>query len=72
MVFNPLTLIPVNSPAHYFFNDLLMYIACDKECAMATRVPNPISLYYTLKERLLNNLPFDIKHVLMYRRTHLE
>ena len=24
-----------------------VYIACDKECAMATRVPNPISLYCT-------------------------
>ena len=33
---------------------------------MATHVPNPISLYYTRKERLLNNLPFGIKHVLMY------
>ena len=38
---------------------------------MATRVPDPISLYYTRKERLLNNLPFDIKHILMYRRTRL-
>ena len=24
-----------------------VYIACDKECTMATRVPNPISLYCT-------------------------
>ena len=24
-----------------------------------------------IKERLSNNLPFDINHVLMYRRTHL-
>ena len=33
----------------FFLNVLLIYIyiACDKQCAMATRVPNPISLYYT-------------------------
>ena len=24
-----------------------VYTACDKECTMDTRVPNPISLYYT-------------------------
>ena len=54
---------------YWFIN---IYIACDKECAMATHVPDAISLYYTWKERLSNNLPFDIKHVLMYSRTHLE
>ena len=59
-------------PAYFFFKCFIkVYIACDKECAMATRVPNPISLYCTWKERLLNNLPFYIKHVFMYRRTHL-
>ena len=72
MVFNPYACEFART--YIFLNDLLIYIyiACDKECAMATCVPNPISLYYTWKERLSNNLPFEIKHVLIYRRTHLE
>ena len=38
---------------------------------MATRVPNPISFYYTSNENLLNKLSGSIKYVLMYTRTHL-
>ena len=38
---------------------------------MATRVPNPISFYYTSNESLLNKLSCSIKYVLMYTRTHL-
>ena len=38
---------------------------------MATRVPNPISFYYTSNESLLNKLSGSIKHVLMYTRTPL-
>ena len=38
---------------------------------MATRVPNPISFYYTSNESLLNKLSGSIKHALVYTRTHL-
>ena len=38
---------------------------------MATRVPNPISFYYTSNESLLNKLSGSIKHVFVYTRTHL-
>ena len=38
---------------------------------MATRVPNPISFYYTSNESLSNKLSYSIKYVLMYTRTHL-
>ena len=38
---------------------------------MATRVPNPISFYYTSNESLFNKLSSTIKYVLMYTRTHL-
>ena len=38
---------------------------------MATRVPNPISLYYTSNESVLYKLSCSIKYVLMYTRTHL-
>ena len=38
---------------------------------MATHMPNPISVYYTSSESLLNKLSGSIKYVLMYTRTHL-
>ena len=31
----------------FFRNIFKVYIACDKECTMATHMPNPLSLYYT-------------------------
>ena len=39
--FNPLARIL------FFKRFINVYIACNKECTMATRVTNPISLYYT-------------------------
>ena len=55
------TLIPANSPAHYFFKRFInIYIACDKECAMATRVPNPISLYYNIHEKKGYRITFPL------------
>ena len=53
------------------FFKINVYTTCDKECVMATRVPNPIRFYYTSNESLLNKLSFNIKYVLMYTRTHL-
>ena len=50
---------------------IVLYNTGDKECVMATRVPNPISFYYTSNESLLNKLSGSIKYVLMYTRTHL-
>ena len=38
---------------------------------MAVRVPNAIRFYNASNESLLNELSFNIKHVLMYTRTHL-
>ena len=52
-----------------------MYVCryvCDKECMMATLVPNPVSFYYTSNKDLLNKLSFSIKYVLMYTRTRLK
>ena len=43
----------------------------DKECVMATCVPNPISFYYTSNESLSNKLSGSIKYVFMHTRTHL-
>ena len=47
------------------------YTTYDKECVMATRIPNPISLYYTSNESILNKISCSIKYVLIYTRTHL-
>ena len=42
------------------------YITCDKECTMATRLPNPISLYLLyMKRKVVKQPSFSIKHVLM-------
>ena len=54
-MFNPLTrnfqknwhFYTKNEKREFFFK-IKVYTTCDKECVMATRVPNPISFYYTL------------------------
>ena len=54
-----------------FFFKINVYTTRDKECIMATYVPNPIRFFYTSNESLLNKPSFSIKYVLMCTRTHL-
>ena len=63
-------IIVTSAKTHDLFK-IHVYITCDKECAIATRVPNPIRFYYVSNESLLNKLSLNIKYVLMYTRTHL-
>ena len=51
LVFNPLT---HKNMKRYIYTDIAnksrfmkVYTTCGKECVVATRVPNPIGLYYT-------------------------
>ena len=48
-----------------------VFSTCDKECVMATGVPNPISFYYISNESLLNKLSCSIKYVTRSEKTGL-
>ena len=57
------------------FLKINVYTTYDKECVMATRVPNPIRFCYTYNrtsnESLLHKFSFSVKYVLMCTRTNL-
>ena len=54
-----------------FLFKIKVYTTYDKECVMATHMPNPIRFCYTSNESLLNKLFCSIKCVLIYTRSHL-
>ena len=61
---------PINTlkPTISFLNNICN--TCTEECVLAACLPNPMGLYYTLKESLWKKLSFGIKIFLVYRRTH--